>query len=247
MFAAHPISLTIIQILATLSALVGIYFYNFNWNDIAVILLFYFLYSGVGVSMMLHRYWTHKSFEFKFPFLKWIFTWFALMAGRGSILGWVHVHREHHAYADTEKDPHSPKFKKWKVFFPHLMNYGREIKRFLVRDLFTPTQLRINKYYMLLVFAWIVFLALIDLKLLIIAWAIPVAVTHLVLNSFTYFSHNSDEKVSRDYSVNSFIFGMLLWGEGWHNNHHVNPRNYSNSSKWWEIDVIGNLIGLIKK
>jgi stearoyl-CoA desaturase (delta-9 desaturase) len=36
-------------------------------------------------------------------------------------------------------------------------------------------------------------------------------------------------------------------GEGWHNNHHANPGNYSNKERWWEFDPSGIIIALIKK
>lgn len=249
MFNATPKSPTIIQMAATLTAVAGLSYYGITWPMLILTLIFYFLYSGIGVSMMLHRYWTHKSFEFKSDKLKWVFTWFALMAGRGSIIGWVHVHREHHAYSDTEKDPHSPKTKSWRVFFPHMMNYASEIKRFLVRDLFNDVQLKINRYYMILIIAWMLILAAFGMEILIFAWALPIAITHLVLNAFTFYGHSGGYKnhSHRDYSANSIVFGILLWGEGWHNNHHKNPGRYSNREKWWEIDLVGNLIEVVKK
>jgi fatty-acid desaturase len=43
-----------------------------------------------------------------------------------------------------------------------------------------------------------------------------------------------------DQSVNNIITGYLCWGQGWHNNHHYNPKSFdfgfSISKKWWEID-----------
>ena len=35
------------------------------------------------------------------------------LCGCQSPISWSGVHRMHHAYADTSKDPHSPNFKKW--------------------------------------------------------------------------------------------------------------------------------------
>ena len=31
--------------------------------------------------------------------------------------------------------------------------------------------------------------------------------------------------------------GILAYGEGWHNNHHFNPRVAKAGQRWWEIDV----------
>ena len=42
-----------------------------------------------------------------------------------------------------------------------------------------------------------------------------------------------------DNSTNIPILGYLMWGEGWHNNHHAHPNNPSFKEKWWELDVGG--------
>lgn len=36
-------------------------------------------------------------------------------------------------------------------------------------------------------------------------------------------------------------------GDGWHNNHHANPGNWTTQEKWWELDPCGWIIYLIKK
>jgi stearoyl-CoA desaturase (delta-9 desaturase) len=242
-------SLTLIQLLSTIGTILGSWYFEYTPLTICIILLGYFLYSGVGVSMMLHRYWTHKSFEFRSNVLMWICTWFGLMAGRGSIIGWVHVHREHHAFSDTIKDPHAPNINGWRVFFPHLLDYGKNFNPRLVRDILNKTQTNFNKYYMLLILGWVVLLALIDVRLAYFGWIVPVAITQFVLNSFIYFGHSYGyiNHKHRDESKNLWPFGILLWGEGWHNNHHKNPQKWSMQEKWWEIDLIAPLIKLIKK
>jgi stearoyl-CoA desaturase (delta-9 desaturase) len=42
---------------------------------------------------------------------------------------------------------------------------------------------------------------------------------------------------TRENSRNSWIFGILGYGEGWHNNHHADPRSASLGHRWWEIDM----------
>jgi fatty-acid desaturase len=249
MFSASANFLSLIHFISVLISVVGVWFFHYDFLSIAILNLFYFLYSGIGVSMTLHRHWAHKTFEFKSKLLMYICSWFSLMAVRGSIIGWVHVHREHHAYTDSEKDPHAPNNKGWRIFFPHLMNYGIEIKRYLVRDLFNKPQLIINKYYKLLVLGWMIILFLIDPWLFYFAWAVPIALTYFALNSFTYFGHGLDQLDvdQKDKSKNLFIFGYLVWGEGWHNNHHKHPGNYNFGEKWWEIDLIASVIRIVKK
>jgi len=249
LFSASAISLSIIQIISTIGAIIGLWVFSFDYLSIIVILVSYYLYSGIGVSMMLHRFYAHKSFEFKYPILKYVFTWFALMSGRGSIIGWVHVHREHHAFSDTEKDPHSPSIKGWRVLFPHLMDYGKKINVRLVRDLLNKKQIYINDYYMLLVLSCVSILIIIDPWIAYFCWFVPVSITHFVLNTFIYFGHNlgyTNHKY-KDNSKNLWVYGILLWGEGWHNNHHSNAKNWNMQEKWWELDLIAPLIYLVKK
>jgi len=49
-----------------------------------------------------------------------------------------------------------------------------------------------------------------------------------------------------DKSVNNWIWAIPTWGEAWHNNHHRFPKNYTTSQKWYEIDISGLIIKLIK-
>lgn len=246
MFKATATIVSLFQLLALAGTVLGVYTLGVTTPDLILVLIGYILYTGIGTSMMMHRYWSHKSFEFKWPWLKWIFTFFALVLGRGSVIGWVHVHREHHAYSDTEKDPTLPS---WRVFFPHLKNYVGEFKKFIVRDLLNREHYLIDKYYVLIVLGWILFLAVIDVRLAVYLWFVPAFISHVILNSFTYFGHKVGYKSyqHRDESRNLWIFGLLLWGEGWHNNHHKDVKNFSMQHRWWELDLIAPLIHLVKK
>ena len=42
---------------------------------------------------------------------------------------------------------------------------------------------------------------------------------------------------SHDQSRNNFIFGVLAFGEGWHNNHHAFPTSARHGLSWWQLDV----------
>src|SRR6476646_6979549 len=39
-----------------------------------------------------------------------------------------------------------------------------------------------------------------------------------------------------DNSRNNWIMALFTYGEGWHNNHHAQPRSACNNHRWWEID-----------
>lgn len=249
MFASSPRSVSSIQYLTTTLALAGLFFVDFTSTNLVLLLIGYFLYSGVGVSMMMHRYYTHKSFEFKHPVVKWICTWFALMAGRGGVIGWVYIHRLHHAHSDTEKDPHYSSLTFLGIFFPKYNRFVSNINLRIVRDVLSKEFIFIDKYYNLLVLIWCSILAVFGLDVLYFGWIVPVALTHILLNSFLYFGHTFGYKnhSHRDNSTNLWPFGFLLWGEGWHNNHHKDPSKWNLHEKWWELDVVGLVIRMIKK
>jgi fatty-acid desaturase len=242
-------SLIIVQILASISAISGIWVFDFDLTSFLVFLLFYFLYIGIGISMTLHRYYTHRSFEFKHKFFKHLCTTIALLAGRGSVLGWVYIHREHHAYADTADDPHSPEKNGWKAFIIPIPKDRENINKALIREFFTKYHLLTNRYYLLILLSYISLLFIINPWLFYFAWALPIALGHLFLNIFTHLGHSWGYRnfERKDNSRNNWIFGYLLFGEGWHNNHHEDPKNYNLSKKWWEIDLTGMVIAGIKK
>ncbi|HKC33669.1 MAG TPA: fatty acid desaturase, partial [Xanthobacteraceae bacterium] len=48
-----------------------------------------------------------------------------------------------------------------------------------------------------------------------------------------------------DNSRNNIILGVLANGEGWHNNHHADPRSARHGHKFWELDVAWLTIRLL--
>ena len=42
---------------------------------------------------------------------------------------------------------------------------------------------------------------------------------------------------TRDESRNNSIFGILAFGEGWHNNHHAFPTSARHGFHWWQLDM----------
>ena len=67
-----------------------------------------FVVTALGVEAGLHRYFTHRSFDASEP-VKVFLGVAGSMAAQGPIIFWVANHRLHHAFADTDGDPHSPR------------------------------------------------------------------------------------------------------------------------------------------
>src|SRR5262249_10112114 len=70
-----------------------------------------------------------------------------------------------------------------------------------------------------------------------ITWSVN-SVTHL----WGYRNYETGEN-----SRNNWFVGLVSNGEGWHNNHHAQPRCAAHGHKWWEFDVTWITIWVLKK
>jgi stearoyl-CoA desaturase (delta-9 desaturase) len=72
-----------------------------------VLLGFFYLVTGFGVTVGFHRGLTHGSFRAR-PALRVALAVAGSMSFQGNVTGWVATHRRHHAFTDQPGDPHSP-------------------------------------------------------------------------------------------------------------------------------------------
>ena len=246
-FGSTSRNINLLTILVFVSSVIGLFFVEYNITNIITMMISFYVLNILGVWMMMHRYYSHKSFELN-PILKWMFTVIAVLTGRGSILGWVYLHRLHHAYSDQEKDPHSPHNLGYKMFgFGHMKKQEGEMKIFLVKELMTPEQLFIHKWYMLLLLPIVISIGLIDLQFLYWAWIVPAMLIQFSTSNFNYFGHTHGYRnyETKDQSRNNILLWPIILGEAWHNNHHADAKNFSTRHKFWEIDPLEWLIKLI--
>jgi stearoyl-CoA desaturase (delta-9 desaturase) len=247
-FGSTSRNIGLLTIFLFISSIVGLFFVDYISVNVLIMLSSFYIMNILGIWLTLHRYYSHKSFELN-PVLKWFFSMIALLAGRGSILGWVYLHRLHHAYSDEEKDPHSPHNLGYKLFgFGHMKKQEGEMKIFLVKELMTPEQLFIHKWYMLLLLPIVITVGIIDLEFLYWAWIVPATLIQLSTNNFNYFGHTSGYRnyETKDQSRNNAWLWPIILGEAWHNNHHGDAKNYSTKNKFWEIDPLSWLIELVR-
>ncbi|MEX0641789.1 MAG: acyl-CoA desaturase, partial [Pirellulales bacterium] len=52
---------------------------------------------------------------------------------------------------------------------------------------------------------------------------------------------------SRENSRNNWLLALCTNGDGWHNNHHADPRAAAHGHRWWELDVTYLTICLLEK
>lgn len=175
-----------------------------------------------------HRWLTHRSFEPSllgkvFMFLGMLFS------GAGSPLRLVVAHRQHHAYSDTEQDPHSPKYHSFLNLWlgRYTVNKSNSIPREFFKDKFLVF---FNKHYWKLYILINILFLLIDFKTALIFCPVTVVYTWTIVNLVNYYGHK-DRDVIGPRDVDSKFLIWFSGGEALQFTHHNNPTNYSFGSK----------------
>lgn len=173
--------------------------------------------SHFGASILLHRYYCHK--QFKVPAWFEVIGLFMLsVAYIKTPIGWIASHRMHHAYSDTEKDPHSwQHIGKWKVLTT-TWDIPKIPAKF-AKDLYkNPRLVFFHKHHKKLLAAhWIV--SFLISPYFFIAYAlIPFIFAKVGFGLLNTFGHKEEG------GSNTPWLNIFVAGEGYHKNHHDNWR-----------------------
>jgi len=225
--------------LNTLVSLVYLYFYGINLSNFFIVLFIWFLMNPLGVAIVLHRYWSHRSFEFRNSLLKYLCTLPSLISGTGSVLGWVGIHRQHHNHFDQDNDPHLAE--KGFISLVTMQSYDYVPNAKQVIDLLRNNFIaKTHAYYFAfpLMYACLCYV-LFDFKGLVLGFCMPATLNLLTQNTTNYINHVGENKYG---PTNVWWMNFINFGDGWHKNHHDNPRSYTTSKKWYQIDPAGIII-----
>jgi stearoyl-CoA desaturase (delta-9 desaturase) len=240
-------TLLVFNLVLFLALLLAPFYATFSWWGVVATCVLYFCFICLGISVTYHRSLTHRSVIFK-PWLEKLFVTFACMAGTGSPIMWVMTHRQHHRFADKEGDPHPPK-SVWKTFFgvyPRVSTQGiRDIAR-------TRYYAWWHRYYFAILGTYGIVLALLNVNLFVYLFALPIAISISVSNLLNWFGHKKAAISYRnfnlaDLSQNNALMGYLVFGEGWHNNHHRYPGSARFGLSPGEFDLSFVVICLLQK
>jgi stearoyl-CoA desaturase (delta-9 desaturase) len=215
----------------------------------------YLIYFAIGQGVMLHRYYSHNMFKFRFAAVKWIFVIITMMTCRGGPIGWSYVHRVHHENVDDEHDPHSPHHSKFNLFGLSDDNkVSGNMNPHKVKNLLSKENLRLAEYYWLYALTIPAIMLILSVEVFYYGWLVPICLFQFMSMIFNYANHvkmpgsytnHSTGKVGK--SVNNWLLWPLAFGEAWHNNHHARPGDMNFGYKWWEIDPNYWIIKLVKK
>src|SRR5271156_3345719 len=75
----------------------------------------FYVWHVLGTTVGYHRLLAHRSFNCP-KIVEYFFVIGGYLAFESSPIWWACLHRAHHRYTDTEKDPHSPRFGNYKAY-----------------------------------------------------------------------------------------------------------------------------------
>ena len=231
---------------------------NFSWGALGIAFLLYCVTAGVGITLGFHRLVAHRSFEVP-KLLEYFLVFCGTLAGQGSPIDWIGLHRIHHQYSDMDFDPHNS----LKGFYwSHLgwmlcKNPANEKIARYTNDISGDRFYQFCHYGMipiqLVLAAFLYYLG----GTSFVVWGIFVRL--VVVFHCTWFVNSATHKFgyktydSGDTSLNCWWVALLTFGEGWHNNHHAFQYSARHGLKRSEIDLTWIMIqtlaffGLAKK
>ncbi|PQM33009.1 palmitoyl-monogalactosyldiacylglycerol delta-7 desaturase chloroplastic-like [Prunus yedoensis var. nudiflora] len=217
--------------------------FHFNWPAFWVAVTLYVV-TGLGVTLCYHRSLTHRGLRIP-KWLEYLFAYCGVLSLQGSPIEWVSNHRYHHQFTDTEKDPHSPIQSLWHSHIGWIFDTHRrrcehlgglknveELKkqpfyRFLFRTNFLHSFALGGLLYAVGGFPFLV-------------WAVGVRTVllfhaTLIINSVGHMWGKKPWNTG-DMSTNNWWLAIIMFGEGWHNNHHAFEYSARHGLEWWQID-----------
>jgi sn-1 stearoyl-lipid 9-desaturase len=236
----------------------------FSWTAVIVAAVGCFVTGVLGINVGYHRLLTHKGFTCP-KWLEFTFAIMGVCCLQGSPARWVAIHRRHHQHPDQQCDPHSPLVNLFWGHVGWVLCKNKELPRTALTDPYVkdlirqPFYERLERHWVwwwIVVVSWVVYFLggfttglltgetradAIDFGLSILIWGVFVRTVvhwHLTwaVNSVghRWGYRNYD---TPDNSRNNLIVGIFGSGEGWHNNHHADPRSARHGHKWWELDT----------
>jgi stearoyl-CoA desaturase (delta-9 desaturase) len=232
----------IVLVLLHIAAIAALF--RFSWKNVAIAAVFYYMTTGLGISMGYHRLHTHRSY--KVP--RWLEYFFALcgtLTLEGGPIFWVAVHRLHHQLSDQPGDPHSPRDG---AFWSHMgwILWGEtNHNNTKVMSKYAPDLAKHKFYVWLTNYHWVPNVVLGAIVLVLggvdmFLWAMCFRIVFglhatWAVNSATHMFGRRRFNI-RDDSRNTWWIAIISFGEGWHNNHHAHPTSARHGLAWYEFD-----------
>ncbi len=247
-----------------LVALTALLPWLFSWTGVALTLAGLYVFGVLGVNLCYHRLLTHRGFSCP-KWLEYGLAVLGVCSMQDTPARWVAVHRRHHEHADRREDPHSPLVTFLWGHVGWMLAENRDLTRLgiydryakdVVRDPFYRRLERTLLYPAIILASWALFFLggtaagltmgntvaqAAQFGASVLVWGVfvrTVAVWHITwsVNSAAHFwgyrSYDTGEQ-----SRNNWFVAAITSGEGWHNNHHAQPRAARHGHRAWELDL----------
>ncbi len=267
---AYAIAVPLIHGLALLALLP----FFFSRTGVALAITGHYVFGMLGITLCYHRLLTHRGFACP-RWLEYTLATLGVCCLQDTPARWVAIHRKHHQHSDEQPDPHSPLVTFLWGHFGWLMIENREMSGVDFYDKYSRDLLR-QRFYLSFERGWmwlwiyVAHAAVFFLVGLAVMWPISgdswrgvqfggsllvwgvfvrtVLVWHVTwaVNSVTHVWGYRNYNTS-DNSRNNWLVGLLAHGEGWHNNHHAQPRPARHGHRWWEMDCTWWIVLILEK
>lgn len=235
MFAMSKISANCMYFVGAVALLWGVFrgSYELAVASLAIHVLVISVFSAV-----VHRYFCHKAFTSN-PRFMWALSIIPTLYNYATPLQWAVMHSAHHAYADTDKDPH---LKGWRGVFTATYKTP-PLRHVVATKWFRDARHEfLTSYSNLLIVLWNMALACISIDFMIWFGLVPMFTLSAANGLHRALSHYGTAAQNRWY----LEYLIPMGGEWIHDEHHVSAKKAVFSNKWFELDTGGWLVRVLK-
>ena len=268
------IPFTAVNVITTALACVLPFFY-YSRSSIIAFVVFYTV-TGLGLTLGYHRLFAHKAFQVPKCLEHTIALCGYLAIQRGPIFWCAMHRMHHRHTDIPGRDPHTPNEGLLHVHFGWMQRRRRDVWEQVLYRRWTPDLMRDPFYvrlddqrfdyfaYLLLVslsyvagglvgaafsptgafdrhnaMCFLVWVGVLNRVAILHAFGLINSACHII-GSRPYSTHGADS------SVNNAVVAFLIFGEGWHNNHHAFPTSARQGLQWYQWDPAWYAIWLLK-
>jgi stearoyl-CoA desaturase (Delta-9 desaturase) len=200
---------------------------SYSIGKIATGIVCTYIYTGICMSVCLHRYFSHKAFKTS-RFGKFCLAILGSLTNQKGILWWASMHNKHHKFCDKPEDPHSLIQKGIFHSYCGWLYYENETYwKYVSKDFYLPELYFLNYFHFIPQISLIYLLwTYINYSWCFYLYILPSTISCLSILKFNLTFHpiKNDKKcksIDKQYTL-----GAYFVGEQAHLDHHKHPKKY---------------------